>query len=239
MPRGKKSLGRVYQRNGWQWLDYQTLLGRVQESAHTKDRAQALDLLGKKIGDVNSGKIAGPNRVTVNNLLGGLLAEYERENRATLYDLECRTKKHLGRLLGPMRASEVTPLTIGNYVKKRLKERAAPATVKRELANLKRAFQIGVLNEIIHRVPAFPKVAKGLTRSGFIDVPGYRALLRELPRPDIQCLLVLGYHVGMRRGKLLTIRKAWIDFDDGVIYMQSGSSPNNKAWPRSCRSMVI
>jgi hypothetical protein len=172
MARGKKSLGKLRKRNGWYHLDYETPLGRVREAANTKDEREAKELLGRRIGDVASGKIQGPSKVTVSTLLSLLVSDYEDNERHSTHDLRCRIESTINPLIGKMRASEVTPVTIRSYIKRREAAKAARATIRRELANIKRAFKLGMLNELIFRMPVFPTIGGDNIREGFVDFFG-------------------------------------------------------------------
>src|SRR5450759_4059809 len=64
-------------------------------------------------------------------------------------------------------------------------------------------------------------------RTGFVEVPGYKAILEELP-PTLKPLFVCGYHVSTRKGELKNIVWPQVDFDEGVIVLEPADTKTGK-----------
>jgi hypothetical protein len=97
----------------------------------------------------------GPQRTTVEDLIGWLLDDYRIRQRRSLPD----TNYHLQavrRLLGDCLASDITGAKLRWYVACRLDEGKANATINRELAALRRAFNLTYQDGQVKVVPAFP-----------------------------------------------------------------------------------
>ena len=65
-------------------------------------------------------------------------------------------------------------------------------------------------------------------REGFLSREQYEALLAELP-PHLQTLLVLGYHLGMRRGELLKLKWSQIDWDANSIRLEKKQTKSKQS----------
>ena len=79
--------------------------------------------------------------------------------------------KHLAPFFGGMRASNVSTDAIEKYKSQRRGENAAPATVNRELATLRRAFNYGkqCTPPRVFAVPHIPMFRENNARQGFIE----------------------------------------------------------------------
>jgi len=90
--------------------------------------------------------------------------------------------------------------------------KAANATINRELAIIRRAYNLGALEDppLIYRVPRIPKLKEDNIREGFLESREYRMILDSLPEP-LKPAFVLGYHLGMRTGELLALKRDWVD----------------------------
>ena len=108
-------------------------------------------------------------RVRVNQLLDLLIDDYQSKGRYTTYDLEHRVAKHLRPFFGAKEPTEITAVLLEQYVASRA-DHAAPATVNKELAFLKRALRLGYWHEpqFVSAIPAIPMlpVLKNVKRSG-------------------------------------------------------------------------
>jgi len=52
-------------------------------------------------------------------------------------------------------------------------------------------------------------------------------ILDDLPDP-VKPVLVLGYHLGMRSGELLALKRDWVDLEEGLIYINGRVTKNRK-----------
>jgi integrase len=139
-------------------------------------------------------------------------------------DLEKRWK-HLEAVFGADRARQVTTARLRRYVAERIAAKAAPATVQRELACLRRMFRLGFQAEKVARVPHFPSIRVDNVRKGFFERAEFDALLAELPE-HLRPPAILGYWLGWRRGEVLALEWRQIDLEAGEIRLDPGTTKN-------------
>lgn len=123
-----------------------------------------------------------PEQIKVATLLALLLDDYRRQDRSDLYQAQLRVKKHLLPAFGELRAVKLSSSHIRQYVDRRQKE-VANATINRELALIRRAFNLGTLEDppLVYRVPRIPKLKEDNVREGFLEADKYREILGRLP----------------------------------------------------------
>lgn len=228
--KGQGGLFRGKRSSYWQ-MSYWNGWRQVRESARTTDRKEALGILQERLSEVakRKGEGAGPERVRVNALLTLLIEDYRRQDRADLYQAELRIAKHLRPQFGDVIASKLTSTHIRGYIEKR-KSEAANATINRELALVRRAYNLAALEDppLVYRVPRIPKLREDNVREGFLEPEQYRTILDALP-DAVKPVFVMAYHLGMRTGELLAIKRDWVDLSEGLIYINGRVTKNRKA----------
>ena len=95
--------------------------------------------------------------VVINQLLDLVIDDYRSKDRYTTYDVEHRITKHLRPFFGAKEPTEVTVTLLEQYARSRASD-AAPATINKELAYLRRALRLGHRHEpqLLSAVPPIP-----------------------------------------------------------------------------------
>jgi hypothetical protein len=136
--RARRPEGHVYRRGDIWWFKWTGLDGQtVYRSAGSTEREVAEDQLRAELERKSKGLAASsdPRRCRVDGLLEALEARYATEGRRSLERLKY-SKAQLLRIFQDESAARVTGAHILRYAILRLEEKAAPATVNRELAAL-------------------------------------------------------------------------------------------------------
>lgn len=81
---------------------------------------------------------------------------------------------------------------------------------------------------LVYRVPRIPNLKEDNVREGFLELDQYCTILGALPDP-VRPVLVLGYHLGMRTGELLALKRDWVDLREELIYVNGRVTKNRKA----------
>jgi len=67
-------------------------------------------------------------------------------------------------------------------------------------------------------------------RGGFVDDAQFNALLPNL-RPDIRCIVSIGYRLGWRvRSEVLTLEKSQLDLEAGTVRLNPGKTKNKEGY---------
>lgn len=161
-----------------------------------------------------------------------LILDYETNKRKSLRDLKQRWEQHLKPFFGYRPAIKVTTQLIKLYVKQRLQEEAANATINRELAGLKRAFNLALQSTPpkLTRVPHFPHLAEDNIRTGFVEPEQYTKLADEFGRVGLwmRSIFETGYTFGWRRSEVVNLRVRQVDLTQRIVTLDPGTTKNKK-----------
>jgi integrase len=219
----KRAYGRggLYKRGRVWWIKYYVGRYPVRESARTRDKKKAEDLLRQRLAESELNQLPEPSsrRLTIQEVLQYLLSDYRFRKRASLSQLESRVSKHLVPLLGPIRAADFGQRQVEAYVQVRRKQNASEASINRELEHLRAAFRLAVEHEALTKVPKIRMLAEDNVRTGFLEHNQY-GLLKTLLPAYLVPIFVVGYHVGCRLGELMKLRWDQVDFDAAQIWLE-------------------
>src|SRR5260221_11597940 len=107
--------------------------------------------------------------------------DYTNNGRKSLGDLKTTRLPRLDAVFGGTNAIDITTASVERYKTLRLKEKASPATVNRELASLKRMFRLGLRQGMVATMPYIAMLAEHNVRKGFFQLDQFQAILKHLP----------------------------------------------------------
>jgi integrase len=114
------------------------------------------------------------------------------------------------------------------YASLRLEEKAAPATVNRELAALRAGYRLGLDNDMIVAMPRIKLLPENNARKGFADGKQVEAICRHLT-PDLADAVRFMFYTGWRsRSEVLPLKWAQVDFAGGFVRLEPGTTKNNE-----------
>lgn len=211
------------------WVRYSYRGKPIEESSGSTRRRDAVKLLRKRQGEMGIGRLVGPDaeRTTFEDLAAMLVADYTVNERRSI-DRARRSLAHLREAFGLSRALEITPDRLDGYVKMRLDAGAARATVKNELAALRRAFRLAMRAAKVPSVPVFPTLRGSDPRTGFFEADELAAMLRHLPEP-LRPVAEFAYLTGWRKREVLGLTWAAVDLDAGIVRLEGRDSKNGRA----------
>ncbi len=179
--------GRIYRRGDVWWLDYGFRGERYRETSGSHRKGDARALLKKRMEEMGRGQLVGPReeRVTFEDLIGMIEDDYRVNGRKSLPQLR-GSLGHLRDYFARRRAIDITTDRVTAYIRARQEEGAAASTIQKELAALKRSFNLAVRANQLTTRPYIPSVRVDNVRKGFLtmaDVEGwlaeYETRLRE------------------------------------------------------------
>lgn len=230
MPKYRRGSGSVYLKRGWCYIKYYADGKPVYESTRTKNKAEARRILQARLGQLAEGRFTGPaaDRVTFEELAEGLIADYKANARKTLQDVEIRIRKHLAPSFGGRKAHQITSADVRSYSVQRQEQGASNGQINRELAALKRMFNIAFQKEKIAKKPYIPMLEENNVRQGFFEPWEFTSVLARLPeylRPPF----TFAYNTGWRtKSEVLRLRWEQIDLEAGTVRLEVGTTKNKE-----------
>lgn len=124
-----------------------------------------------------AGTEAAAQRTLVSELLSGVLADYKVNGKDHAW-AERKVRLHLAPAFGALQCRRLTTSLVQKYILDRQNEGAQNATINRELAILKRAFNLGRKHTPpkVARVPHIPMLEENNVRKGFFEHEEYMRL---------------------------------------------------------------
>jgi len=183
-------------------------LSKVVDAPNKKKAEEALTDWRRELDRLGNPGVAVP----MTRLFNLHLADLRREKRDArgIQITRQRIDKHLIPFFGKRDATSIGKTDIRRYVDKRIGARAEPATINRELAALRRSFNVGVDEGLVSPLSFRIKPLKEQNvRKGFIEREAYLAIMRHLPSHQ-HMLFCFAYHLGIRKGELLEFRWSWL-----------------------------
>jgi integrase len=232
--RARRPEGHVYRRGQIWWFKWIGADHRMSyRSSGSTDREVAENMLRVEIERKTKGLPASPDPrlCLVDDLVDALEARYTTEGRRSLERLKF-SKEHVLRLFKGVQAMRVTGADVLRYAQLRLGEKAAPATVNRELAALRAAYRLGLDNEVITAMPRIKLLPENNVRTGFADAAQVEAVCKRL-KAEVADGVRFALLTGWRRTEVCS---RWRGRRWTGAGASSGSSPAPPRIARAARS---
>jgi integrase len=181
------------------------------------------------MAEQGSGRFIGRDaeRVTLKDLTDVLVNDY-RVNRRRSLDRAKGCLAKLADFFAPdARALDITADRLDAYVLHRQEDGVALATIQRELATLRRAFNIAVRAGRLTHTPPFPTLSIDNARQGFLDGKDLERVIAQLPT-YLQPVVRFAAWTGWRKGEIRSLTWAQVEFDAGTIRLEPGTTKNKE-----------
>jgi integrase len=232
----KRGEGYKYEkpRKGGVWWIKVSDHGKVyRESTGLKGAAgekKADRLLSRYTEDIEKGIFdpthARAKGVTFEDLSQMLTDEYEANGRKSIDKVRI-SLRHLEDRFKGKRVAEIAP-KIPAYIAFRKGEGAANATIRLELAAIKRAINLAYQAEMIPNRPYIGTIAVRNTRTGFFEADQLASVLKHLPSYLVPVTRFAAL-TGWRKSEILSLRWAQVDFKAETVRLEAGNTKNDDA----------
>ncbi len=210
----------------WQ-ISYWDGKRQVRKSSFTTDRGHAVQILQSKLNELIA---KNADETSIAGLLQLVIQDQQRHDRSAVHQTERRIEKLLSPVFGHIRSGDFTTTMLNEYIRRRKYLGRENSTINRELALLRRAFRLGHEHDpqLVRRIPVIKPLREDNVREGFLDADKYQLILDALSE-DIKPIFVVAYHLGMRTGELLALKRSWVDLSEGLIFVNGRVTKNNSA----------
>ncbi len=202
-------------------------------NTHRQDETDARPEMERLIAECEVGNVKRPDRTppSIGVMLNEALRYYRRRGRKSLEHAERHSKRLKAGFAGK-RADEITTDSVNEYAEKRQAEGAANATVNRELALVRLAFNLARKAGKIkpELVPYFEMLPENNRRMGFFEQEQYEAVLSHLP-DYLKGVLTMGYWTGMRKEEVLGLPWDRVDLFNRLVFLEKTKNGEDRTLP--------
>jgi integrase len=226
-------MGRIFQRGETWWIAYYQAGVEHRESSESSKRPVAVKLLKKRHEEMGKGRLAeDAEKVKLSDLRALIGADYNLNGRRSVKRLG-QSWAHLDAFFGKDEpAVSIKSHRLALYVTGRTDEGAKLATVKNELAALKRAFNLARKGGDLlpNEIPAFPTITASSPRQGFFELEEHEAVRAALP-PDEGDVAHFLYWTGWRKSEALGLRWSTVNLGAGVLRIETSKNGEPRTLP--------
>jgi integrase len=232
-------MGTYKRRDKW-WIDfYDQNHARVQESSHSSRRADAEALLSLRKSEILRGAYKRPVKITLGEF-GKRYMEYAKANKRSWLRDE-QMLRHLDEFFGTERQlAEITAADIEGY-KLRRKAKVSGSTVNRELALLKRMFNLAISWDLFldanpfRKVKFFREVNFGLR----VVSPEEEEKLLRNASPYIQDIMRFALNTGLRIGEIFGLQWASVDLEKNILNVFAPKTQKLRTVPINSEARMV
>lgn len=223
--------GSIYKRGNIYWISYSYRGERHRESSGSTRKKDAKALLRQRTKEMaEGGPMVDEEEVTFEDLRKIVETDYKVNGKKSL-DRVSLAFDHLEDYLGDLRAVDISKDRVMRYVAARQKEGAANATVNKELAALRRAYNLMLEASRLSRAPHVPTLSTDNVREEFLTMADVEAICEEITDPvaPVDRFAAL---TGWRKGEIIAFRGSpglrWrqVDFKAGTVHLDPGTTKN-------------
>ena len=222
-------MGSIYKRGKTYWIKYYQDGKPIRESSKSRKESDARRLLHRREGEIAEGKKPGIyfDRVRFSELTEDYILDYRVNGKKTLVKAERVVRLHLAPFFGSYRVPMITTPLVKKYIAQRMDQGASNATINRELAALKRMFNLAsqCTPPKVAQSPYIPMLAENNIRQGFFEHDEFLALREALPE-HLRAMVTFAYKTGWRVSEITGMTWDQVDLKQAVVRLEVGTTKN-------------
>jgi integrase len=218
--------------------DYLKLLGvQIPEDNRQGEPGIALAVAAqtKLKADIAEEKKTGAVMANAKTKVGDLLAlveqDYGRKARKSISHVQTRWNNHLKSFFTDLWANQLSSDDIDRYIALRQRQKAANATICRELSLIRRMLRLGMRGKSpkVRSMPHFDLPKESDARQGFLSDSLYDKLAQACSREGLwlRGMFAVGCSFGWRKSEVLNLQVCQLDFSDRTIRLDAGATKNS------------
>jgi integrase len=235
--RRERGSGSLRLRGATWWARYYHAGKLIEESTGEREERKARTVLRQKVkaADTPQFLASQARKLTFEDVIALADRDAARKGNRTAGKIGYRVA-HLAETFAGWPALAITTDAVDTYTDARLAAGAQPATVNRELAQLRRGFRLAVQKGMLPTMPHMTVRREDNVRQGFIDPAEFEAFLDDLRQRDavVADVADCAFSTCLRRGNVLAL--TWplfvLEFEAGHVVAGSlrlpGSATKNK-----------
>jgi integrase len=218
----------LYQRGSIFWTKVYQHGRPIYQSTGTSNLTEAKRILDVRRGAAQRGESVLPqvDRVRWEEAQADLIAYYEATGKRDVAEAKSRMA-HLGLYFAGWRLARIDTPAIHGYVVHRKQQKAAPATINRELATLSKGLRVAHQNKkLAGQPPRIEKLQEDNIRQGFFEREQFEAVRKSLPayaQPVVTFMYLTGWRI---RSEVLPLQWRQVDFQAGTVRLEPGTTKN-------------
>lgn len=230
----------IYKRGNVYWIDfYDQNRKRIQESSQSSHRRDAESLYALRKSEALRGIYKQPVKIWLGEFGERYMEHAKINKRSWLRDEQMLN--HLCAFFGKERPlTEVTPMEIEGYKLQR-RGKVADSTVNRELALLKRMFNLAITWDLflglnpVRKVKFFREVNTGIR----VLSPQEEEKLLQNAIPYLQDLIRFALNTGLRIGEIFSLRWSNVDLQKGILTVFASKTQTIREIPMNSETRKV
>jgi len=223
-----RGTGSIFKRGRIYWYSFERDGVLVRESSRSPLKTVAQTMLDEEIKKSREGFVK--TDATVADFMEAALAEYDRQGHRSLKQAKMRWRSHIAPAFGSMAVARVTTDKLEAYAKARVGSGAAKATVNREFALLRFAFNFARKRRKIQLTPHFPMFRENNTRTGFLEDGQYTKLANACAKRGLglRAMFEVAYTFGWRSSEVATMKVKQADLAAKTLRLEPNTTKNDE-----------
>jgi integrase len=226
-PKRQRGDGRIFLRGSKLWCAFSVAGVEHRESTNTNDPIKAEKYLRARLKHVHAHELdpikpfitQRDRKRDIHELLDALNSDFVLRGKDSPQNLS--NIKRAKADFGHIRALQLTPEAVDEYIVARLAEGSAPASINRVLQLVKQSYKLADFP-----APRIRRLSeKGNVRQGFFLEAEFRRVLLHLP-PYLYDFCLFAYLVGWRKSEVASLE--WTQVEGNVIRLKGVDSKNGE-----------